>query len=71
MNTTLGLLWYDNSKAPLAAKLAPAIARHRERLGTRPTVCFVNTAQANGELVNGLRIEPRGNVLPNHFWLEA
>lgn len=43
---TVGLLWYDDDpKRPTALKIADGMARYRERLGTAPTICYLNPRQ--------------------------
>ena len=41
-----GLLWFDDdARRPVAAKIAEALQRYRERVGFEPTLCQVNPAQ--------------------------
>src|SRR5271165_920283 len=37
-----GLLWYDDTRRPLAQKVAEAAERYRERVGYEPTTCQLN-----------------------------
>lgn len=42
-----GLLWYDDdTRRPLALKIAEAVDRYRERVGYEPTTCELSPAQA-------------------------
>ena len=67
----IGLLWYDNSKKPLAQKVAEAATRYRERFGREPNICYVNPAdlpaseQHSGDIV--IQTAPR--VLRHHLWV--
>jgi hypothetical protein len=67
-----GLLWLDaDPKRDLAAKVARAAGRYRERFGMRPTTCYVNSGQWPGlpADVGGVRLVPADNVLRHHFWI--
>ncbi|HKS69777.1 MAG TPA: hypothetical protein VJQ45_05130, partial [Ktedonobacterales bacterium] len=42
-----GLLWYDDdTRRPIALKIAEAADRYRERVGYEPTTCEVSPAQS-------------------------
>jgi hypothetical protein len=70
----LGLLWFDDdSRRPLAQKIAEAIARYEERVGEAPSVCQVSPAQAAalasarpGQIPR-VRIVSDETLRPNHF----
>ena len=68
---TSGLLWYDNSKKPLAAKIESAAKRYREKFGVNPNRCFVNPAEPDLTAPNALNIQvaTKTTVMPNHIWL--
>ncbi len=42
LNDNPGLLWYDESSLPLAAKLQRAAVRYREKHGGWPNVCYLH-----------------------------
>jgi hypothetical protein len=68
-----GLLWYDDSKADLAAKVEDAAERYEEKFGRRPNRCYVNPASLPGEgkgfSLDGIKVVTRPSILPNHFWV--
>lgn len=73
-----GLLWFDNDpNRALAAKIADAARRYREKFGVPPDTCYVNQAALNGGASGPvsqpgdipLRIIPAANILPHHFWV--
>ncbi len=67
-----GLLWFDNDpKLRLAEKIGQAATRYQARFGRRPTTCYLNDRDFDGqtEEVNGIRLRPVANVRPHHFWV--
>lgn len=71
-----GLLWFDDdSRRPVAVKVADAVARYRERLSHEPTVCYVNPSQAalpatpkaSRDATPPVRLVPDASVRPNYF----
>jgi len=67
-----GLLWFDNDpRRKLADKVGQAATRYQMRFGRRPTVCYLNVAEMNGEAgeIKGIRLQPASNVLRHHFWV--
>ena len=60
------LLWYDDSKRSLAAKIADACASYRAKFDAEPTVCYVNPAQLE-PVELAVRVEGRENIIKNHF----
>src|SRR5260370_9692167 len=80
-----GLLWYDDdSRRPVAVKIAEAAQRYRERVGLEPTTCQLNPAQAptpaaeqprrkrrdaQAALSIGLRLVPTATLRPNYFFV--
>lgn len=66
-----GLLWYDNSAKPLAAKIEGAAKRYKEKFGVNPNVCFVNPIETDLTAPPALQIQvaTKLTVMPNHIWL--
>src|SRR5258708_4146260 len=80
-----GLLWYDDdSRRPVAVKIAEAAQRYRERVGLEPTTCQLNPAQAptpaaeqprrkrkdaQAALSIGLRLVPPPTLRPKYFFV--
>lgn len=48
------LLWYDNSKRPLAGKVEDAAERHHRKFGKRPDMCLVNEKQVEPVGLDGV-----------------
>jgi len=66
-----GLLWYDDSKLDLHAKVLEAADRYSEKFGARPNRCYVHPGCMGKQEphVDGIRLVPSQAVLPNHFWV--
>jgi hypothetical protein len=67
----IGLLWFDDSKDPLADKVRRAAQRYTQKHGHPPTVCHIHQ---NGDgdtppAVDGIKIVQEPNILPHHFWV--
>lgn len=66
----LGLMWMDDSDAAVARKIEDAAKRYRVRFGDAATLCYANPADVAEEMViKGVRVEPRRNILRNHFFV--
>ena len=69
----IGMLWYDDTKRDLDAKVARAVEHYKTKYGATPTVCFVNpsllAAKDSPEMAAGLSLRPARTVLPHHFWI--
>lgn len=66
-----GLLIFDNSKSPLAAKITAAAARYQQKFGTPPNAAYVNPNDFTGaiNLPTALAVQPKTTILQNHIWL--
>lgn len=67
-----GLLWFDNDPArKLADKVNRAATRYQVRFGRRPTICYVNNQDFDGQLeeIQGVRLRPATDVRRHHFWV--
>ncbi len=66
-----GLLWFDNSKKPITAKIEDAAKRYKEKFGIIPDTCFVNPRDLESETKPSLkiRVDSKATIMPNHIWL--
>lgn len=68
----IGMLWFDNRKDPLDAKIARAAEYYKSKYGTTPTLCFVHPSAMPGDPEQqhvGLTVRRSRAVPRNHFWL--
>lgn len=67
----IGMMWFDNSKDDLAAKMQRAAAFYRNKYGQVPNCCCVNiNQQAQAPTTVGeIAIIKTIHVMPNHFWV--
>ena len=67
-----GLLWFDNDpKHKLIDKVNRAASCYRTKLQRKPTVCYINTDEFDGEIneVNGIHLKPAVNIQPHYYWI--
>jgi len=68
-----GLLWFDNSAKPIAAKIEDAAKRYREKFGTTPDTCFINPRDLESAIKAKpnikIHIATKATIMPNHIWL--
>ena len=67
-----GLLWFDNDpRRKLVDKISRAATRYQVRFGRKPTICYLNVADLNGQSdeIKGIRLQAVPNVLRHHFWV--
>lgn len=67
-----GLLWFDNNpNVELTDKIRQAAARYRVRLKQKPTVCYLNPNQLDGESgrVNGIQLKAAAYIRPHYLWI--
>ena len=67
-----GLLWFDNDpRRRVTDKVNQAATRYQVKFGRRPTICYLNEADLDGESkeVKGVRLHPAPNVLRHHYWV--
>jgi hypothetical protein len=67
-----GLLWFDNNpRRKLVDKIDQAATRYQVKFGRKPTVCYLNVADLNGQSdeVTGIRLQAVPNVLRHHLWI--
>ena len=70
----IALLWFDDSKIPLADKIRRAAAAYEVKYGRKATRCRVNLSTVGlkadvPEKVDDIKIVIDGRVLKNHFWM--
>ncbi len=66
----IGMLWYDNSPAPLADKLKKAAAYYQAKYGRKPDVCYVAPGTApDGTTVHDLTLRVSSGISKNNFWM--
>lgn len=71
MTNTEGIAWQIETN-DLATDIARAAAVHLRRLGTRPTICYVNIEQMpDADTVAGLEIVGAKNQLRGSIWVAA
>jgi hypothetical protein len=63
----LFLVWYDDTKTPVADKIRAASAAYVERFRTRPSLVLVNVVD-HIEL-EGVQVRHERTVQPNTFWV--
>jgi len=71
-----GMLWFDDhTNLSIADKVERAARHYEDKLGQRPTVCYIHpsmmvAAGLHGPAtLAGVYVKCTNNVLPNHFWL--
>ena len=67
-----GLLWFDNDpKRNLADKIGRAVTRYQVRFGRKPTTCYLNASDFDGQIeeIEGISLRPATDVRPHHFWI--
>lgn len=67
-----GLLWFDNDpRRKLVDKINQAAGRYRTKLQQKPTVCYLNADEFDGQIneVDGIYLRPVSYIRPNYFWI--
>ena len=67
-----GLLWFDNDPHHrLVDKIGQAATRYKSKFGQKPTVCYLNAADLDGQAseINGIRLRSASNILRYHLWI--
>jgi hypothetical protein len=67
-----GLLWFDKDpRRKLVDKVGQAATHYQAKFGCRPTTCYLNVADFDGQPdeVNGVRLRTASNVLRYHLWI--
>ena len=67
-----GLLWFDKDpRRRLVDKVGQAATHYQAKFGQRPTICYLNAADFDGQTdeINGIRLRSAANVLRYHLWI--
>ena len=64
------MLWFDNSKSTLEAKIAKAAEYYTKKYGIKPNTCLVHPSMMDKDArVEGVEVRPYRPVLPGHIWV--
>lgn len=69
---TTGMLWFDNSKDPLEAKIEQARVYYQKKYGQTPNECLVHPSMLTTDgtpTIHGITIKPYRPVLPGYIWI--
>ena len=67
-----GMLWLDaDARRTLDEKVQRAVEYYRQKYGSTPDLCLVNTATFPEEerSVGDVKVQRARTVLPHHFWV--
>ncbi len=67
-----GMLWLDaDARRTLEEKVQRAVDYYRQKYGSAPDLCLVNTATFPEEEKNvgDVKVQRARTVLPHHFWV--
>lgn len=67
--TTIGMLWYDNSKQPLEIKIKLAAAYYFGKYGKHIRSVCVNPADFAETAIDGIRVVASAYVQRNHLYV--
>lgn len=64
-----GMMWHDaDPKIFLAEKILKAVDYYSKKYNHIPNTCVVHPSMT-GDVPEGIRLETRRWILPNHLWL--
>lgn len=66
---TTGMLWFDNSKTDLSAKIQKAASYYENKYGIKPTVCLIHPSMGCTEQIGDISVRTYRPVSPGHIWL--
>lgn len=67
-----GMLWLDaDARRTLDEKVERAVDYYRQKYGTTPDLCLVNTTTfaEDEKSVGPVKVQRTRTVLPHHFWV--
>jgi hypothetical protein len=69
-----GMLWFDNSKRSIGAKLRKAVEYYEKKHGKKPTLIYMNPRmwgedKAETFTLGSITVRPYRPVLPGHIWI--
>lgn len=65
---TVGMMWFDNSKAALEEKIRKAAEYYRAKYGQAANVVMVSLAE-NGEGPEGVDVRKSRYIRPGYLWV--
>ena len=64
------MLWFDNSKTTLEAKINKAVDYYTKKYEEKPNLCLVHPSMLKGPIIiDGIEVRPYRPVLPGHIWI--
>jgi hypothetical protein len=66
-----GMIWFDNSKKPLSAKIKTAVDYYVKKYNRAPDLVLVHPSMINGSPIEFEKLTVRAYrpVLPGHIWV--
>jgi len=66
-----GMLWFDDSKTNLDAKIQKAVEYYHKKYGRNPDLCLVHPNMLKDEKPSdeSITVRPYRPVLPGHIWI--
>lgn len=66
-----GMLWFDNSKTDLRAKIKKAADYYVKKYGRTPDLCLVHPSMHGENKIEmaGMEVRPYRPVPPGHIWI--
>jgi hypothetical protein len=65
----IGMLWFDNSSAPVVEKVARAVAYYTAKYGKRPDCCYVHPSAPPAEKIGEITVKTSRQVMPGYMWV--
>jgi hypothetical protein len=66
----IGMLWLDNSQAPLPEKVERACSYYKTKYGTAPDLVYVHpTTEGAPAQLDGVAVKVRKQIRPNYLWV--
>jgi hypothetical protein len=66
------MLWFDNSKSSLPAKVRKAVDYYNKKYGRTPELCLIHPSMIAGDVakdIDFITVRPYRPVLPGHMWI--
>jgi hypothetical protein len=63
------VVWYDDSKQPVTAKILDAVANYRRRFPTSAGAILVLVHPSEVVAVEGVTVEARARIAVNTYWV--
>ena len=65
----IGMMWFDNSGAPLETKIGRAVEYYIGKYGATPTTVYVSPKTAEPGKLAGVEVKTSRSILPGNFWV--